>query len=68
MLIRARQLFDDVDLEIDHHKHKPNQVAKMLFQKINDLYDSKKITGDQLIILILKKYNLLQIFAGLVNE
>ncbi len=47
----GKQLFDDVDLEIDHHKHKPNQVAKMLFQKINDLYISKKITGDQLIIL-----------------
>jgi putative membrane protein len=26
-------------------------VAKMLFHKINDLYNSKKITGDQLIIL-----------------
>ena len=47
----GRQLFDNVDLEIDHHKHKPNQVAKILFQKINDLYVSKKITGDQLIIL-----------------
>ncbi|MFV8335543.1 bestrophin family protein [Flavobacterium sp. RSP29] len=47
----SKQLFEDVDLEIDHHKHKPNQVAKMLFHKINDLYDSKKITGDQLIIL-----------------
>lgn len=47
----AKQLFDDVDLEIDHHKHKPNQLAKMLFQKVNDLYISKKITGDQLIII-----------------
>lgn len=47
----AKQLFDDVDLEIDHHKHKPNQVAKMLFQKVNDLYVSKKITGNQLIII-----------------
>lgn len=47
----SKQLFYDVDLEIDHHKHKPNQIAKMLFHKINDLYDSKKITGDQLIIL-----------------
>ncbi len=47
----SQQLFEGVDLEIDHHKHKPNQVAKMVFQKINDLYDSKKITGDQLIIL-----------------
>lgn len=47
----AKQLFDDVDLEIDHHKHRPNQVAKILFQKVNDLYDSKKITGEQFIIL-----------------
>ncbi|MBP6182567.1 bestrophin family ion channel [Flavobacterium sp.] len=47
----SKQLFDDVDLEIDNHKHKPNQVAKMLFQKTNDLYTSNKITGDQLIIL-----------------
>ncbi|MGO4903961.1 bestrophin family protein [Flavobacterium sp. W20_MBD1_R3] len=45
------QLFDDLDLEIDHHKHKPNQVAKMMFHKINDLYVSKKITGNQLLIL-----------------
>lgn len=47
----GKQLFDDVDLEIDHHKHRPNQVAKILFQKINDLYHTKKITGDQLIVL-----------------
>ena len=47
----SKQLFDDVDLEIDHHKHKPNQVAKMMFKKINDLYESKKISGDHLIIL-----------------
>ncbi|MEO8238455.1 MAG: bestrophin family ion channel [Flavobacterium sp.] len=47
----AKQLFDDVDLELDHHKHKPNQVKRMMFHKINDLYEAKKITGDQLIIL-----------------
>jgi putative membrane protein len=47
----SKQLFDDVDLEIDHHKHKPNQVAKKMFAKINELYNEKKITGDQLIIL-----------------
>lgn len=44
-------LFDDVDLNINHHKHRPNQIAKMLFQKINDLYTSHKISGEQLIIL-----------------
>jgi len=47
----SMQLFEHVDLELDHHKHRPNQIAKMLFQKINDLYVSKKITGDQLIVL-----------------
>ncbi|MFM2214367.1 MAG: hypothetical protein RL427_1630 [Bacteroidota bacterium] len=44
-------LFDDVDLKIDHQKHKPNQVAKALYQKIQDLHQSGKITGDQLIVL-----------------
>lgn len=47
----AKVLFEDLDLEIDHHKHRPNQVAKVLFSKTNDLYLSGKITGDQLIIL-----------------
>jgi putative membrane protein len=47
----SQQLFENLDLTIDHHKHRPNQVAKMIFQKINDLYESKKISGDQLIII-----------------
>lgn len=47
----AQQLFDGLDLEIDHHKHKPNQVAKVMFDKVNQLYQSGKITGDQLIVL-----------------
>lgn len=47
----SKMLFEHVDLAIDHHKHRPNQIAKMLFQKINDLYTTHKITGDQLIIL-----------------
>lgn len=47
----SKQLFDDLDLEIDHQKHKPNQIAKKMFQRINTLYESKKITGDQLIII-----------------
>jgi putative membrane protein len=44
-------LFDDVTLQIDHQKHKPNQVAKALFQKIHDLHKEAKISGEQLIIL-----------------
>lgn len=47
----AKMLFEGLDLEIDHHKHRPNQVARMLFHKINDLHHSGKISGDQLIII-----------------
>ncbi|KAF2337023.1 bestrophin family protein [Flavobacterium daemonense] len=47
----AQMLFDDVELELDLHKHKPNQVKQMMYHKISTLYDSKKITGDHLIIL-----------------
>ena len=47
----AKELFEGLDLQIDHHKHYPNQVAKMIFNKVNELYISGKITGDQLIIL-----------------
>lgn len=47
----SKQLFEDVDLEIDHHKHKPNQVKRIMYHKIIDLYDAKKISGEQLIII-----------------
>jgi len=47
----AKELFEGLDLQIDHHKHYPNQVAKMIFNKVNELYTSGKITGNQLIIL-----------------
>ena len=45
------QLFDNVELHINEHKHRPNQIAKLLFHKTNELYVAKKITGDQLIVL-----------------
>jgi putative membrane protein len=60
----SMQLFDDVDLVLDHHKHRPNQIAKMLFQKINDLYVSHKITGDQLIILNNELQSFIDICGG----
>lgn len=46
----SKELFDDLNL-VAHYIHKPNQVAKMLFHKVNDLYNSKKISGDQLLII-----------------
>jgi ion channel-forming bestrophin family protein len=47
----SQTLFDGLDLEIDHHKHQPNQLAKMLFQKANEIYKAGKISGDQFIII-----------------
>ena len=47
----AQQLFEGLDLEINHRAHLPNQVAKKMFEKINTFYISGKITGDQLIII-----------------
>lgn len=37
--------------EIDKNRHVPNQVAALIFQRTNRLYEEKKISGDQLIIL-----------------
>lgn len=45
------ELFDNATLSDDHYKHKPNQIAKTIIAKINELYEKGKITGDQLIVL-----------------
>ena len=47
----SHELFDDKVFSVDHYKHKPNQIAKTMMQKVNELYLDKKISGDQLIIL-----------------
>jgi ion channel-forming bestrophin family protein len=47
----SHELFDDKTLTPDHYKHKPNQIAKTMMQKVNEMYLAKKISGDQLIIL-----------------
>ena len=47
----AKMLFEGLDLELDHNKHRPNQIAKLLFLKIHDLHQLGKISGDQLIII-----------------
>ncbi|MGL4629640.1 MAG: bestrophin family protein [Leadbetterella sp.] len=44
-------LFEGLDLQIDHTKHRPNQVAKIIFLKIHDLYKQGKIDGFELQII-----------------
>lgn len=47
----SKMLYEGLDLAIDHQKHQPNQVAKLMFNKANELYTTGKITGDQFIII-----------------
>jgi putative membrane protein len=47
----SNELFDDVILSARHYKHKPNLIAKTMMGKLNELYKTGKITGDQLIVL-----------------
>jgi putative membrane protein len=47
----SKQLSEEIRFPDGHHSHRPNQVAKMMFMRINDLYESQKISGDQLITI-----------------
>ena len=37
--------------DLKKFKHKPNRIASLMYRRVNDMYASKKITGDQLINL-----------------
>lgn len=43
----ANKLQKDIETE----KHVPNQIAKLLFSRVNQLYKDNKISGDQLIVI-----------------
>lgn len=48
------ELFENEPLignRIQQDKHVPNQIARMMFQRANQMYNEKIITGDQLIVL-----------------
>lgn len=42
---------DSFERELKEYKHKPNRLASMMYSKVNELYKTKKLTGDQLINL-----------------
>ncbi len=43
--------YDPEISSIDLEKHVPNQISRLIFSKVNQLYQDGKITGDQLIVL-----------------
>lgn len=47
----SHELFDDATLAADHYNHKPNQIAKTIMARLNDMYRSGRLNGDQMIIL-----------------
>lgn len=47
----SHQLDEEFVIPLNHDHHRPNQVAKSIIQRINELYKVGKITGDQLITL-----------------
>lgn len=42
---------EELEHKFESHKHGPNQVATLMYKKVNNLYQEGKISGDQLIIL-----------------
>lgn len=51
MLDEEEQLFKEFPNALKNENHAPNQVAKLMFSRLNGLYKTKKITGDQLLVL-----------------
>jgi ion channel-forming bestrophin family protein len=45
------ELFEEYNFNIEHKKHKPNQVVKLILKKINQLQKENKISGEQLLYL-----------------
>lgn len=41
----------DLQFELDHEKHRPNQVALLMIRKIHEAYEGGKISGEQLLFL-----------------
>ncbi len=49
-LDERKDRFEDM-ITMDYEKHIPNQIAKQLYAKVNQLYQQGIISGDQLIVL-----------------
>lgn len=47
----SQELFEELNINIEHKKHKPNQVVKLLLKKVNELHKSGKISGEQLLFI-----------------
>lgn len=47
----SRMLTEDTEFILEHNKHQPNQVARLMYTKVQELYRQQKISGEQLLFL-----------------
>lgn len=47
----GKQLFDDLNLELDKHRHKPNQIAAAIMAYAYKMRDEGKISTEQLLLI-----------------
>jgi ion channel-forming bestrophin family protein len=55
---------DGAAREIEASKHKPNIISSLMYRRMNDLYLSGKLTGDQLINLDKEQKDLIDFMGG----
>jgi len=47
----SQELFEEFNINIDHKKHKPNQLMKLILKKLNELKKANKLTNEQLLYI-----------------
>ena len=47
----SQELFEEFNINIDHKKHKPNQLIKLIMKKIIELRKANKLTDEQLLFI-----------------
>ena len=57
----AEQLWENQPGPSMDGRHVPNYIAKMIFSKVNSLYESKQLSGDQLIVINTEITSLIEI-------
>lgn len=50
----SQELFEEFNINIDHKKHKPNQLMKLIMKKVYELKKANKLTNEQLLFINLE--------------
>lgn len=47
----SQELFEEFNINVDHKKHKPNQLMKLMMKKVYELKKVNKLTNEQLLFI-----------------